>query len=568
MGGLDSKCGNGYEGPVCGVCSLGYFKQFQACTRCPSKKWITGQLSIFAAILVIIVALLVWKSKKRRKEKDRERSLKDTFFSKLKIVIGFYQVTHGLLEAFSYIQWPGSLQVISKYSGILQMNLLQIAPVHCLFPGLRVDAFGDLCLMMAMNITVIGASGIVYCVRKMIISRRQDLGAEEKSYKISQTKEIVYKNLFFLLYVTYLSTCSKTASVLPFACRKLCKDENEEPCSAYLKADYSIRCQGPEYNNLLIVAYISTAYIFALPTASFIALWRYRREILTAIDSEAVTSTEMIAGLRFLFENYNTRSWFWELVEMSRKVTLTTGLILVGQESRSYIGLAWVVAGMYGMLFCWVKPTQDAFENKLMSTSLAVTVVNLGIGAVSRIPAENIPDSIDRYTDAVIMKILIVGANSLVIGLLVVQYLVYLYQYLNEWRKNPHWSFSCCLALLLPLNDLQGEIRGMAGKNVLKTQLQTGGVEKPSIFSSAKDSGAMDITLATVENKPYDENKKELNETKCRFDKCHRGTQTKTFTLPIAVHGSLKGNQNQYVSQRSKLQTSDEIGITELAENM
>ncbi len=418
MGGLDSMCGNGYEGPVCGICCSGYYKQLQTCSQCPSNKWILGQLFIFAAILVITVALLVWKSK-RRKEKDRERSLIDTFFSKLKIVIGFYQVTRGLLEAFSFIQWPGSLQVISKYSGILQMNLLQIAPVHCLFPGLRVDAFGDLCLMMTMNITVIGASGIVYCVRKMIISRQQDLGAEEKSYKISQTKEIVYKNLFFLLYVTYLSTCSKTASVLPVACRKLCKDENEELCNAYLKADYSIRCQGPEYNHLLIVAYICTAYIFALPTASFIALWRYRREILTAIDSEAVTSTEIIAALRFLFENYNTRSWFWELVEMSRKVTLTTGLILVGQESRSYIGLAWVVAGMYGMLFCWVKPTQDAFENKLMSTSLAVTVVNLGIGAVSRIPAENIPDSIDRYTDAVIMKILIVGANSLVIGLLV-----------------------------------------------------------------------------------------------------------------------------------------------------
>lgn len=32
---------------------------------------------------------------------------------------------------------------------------------------------------------------------------------------------------------------------------------------------------------------------------------------------------------------------------MARKVVLTSGLILVGQESRSYIGLAWVVAGMY-----------------------------------------------------------------------------------------------------------------------------------------------------------------------------------------------------------------------------
>ena len=206
---------------------------------------------------------------------------------------------------------------------------------------------------MVMNITVICASGIIYYVRRMMISRNQGLEDEEKSNNISQTKELVYRNLFFFLYVTYLSTCSKTASVLPLACRKLCRDENKELCKAYLKADYSIRCQGHDYNHLLILAYISTAYILALPTASFTTLWRHRRVILTATDSDtAGSSTEMITGLRFLFENYNSCSWYWELVEMFRKVTLNSGLIVVGQESRSYIGLAWVVAGMHGMLFC------------------------------------------------------------------------------------------------------------------------------------------------------------------------------------------------------------------------
>ena len=413
-GGLDSQCENGYEGPLCGVCSSGYYKQQHTCTLCPSKNWMAGQLSIIGAILLIIVALLVWKTK-RNVEKYRGRSLIDMLFSKLKIVIGFYQVTNGLLGAFSFIKWPGSLEVIAQYSGILQMNLLQIVPVHCLFPGWHVDAFGDLCLIMSMNIAVIGVSGVVYGVRKLSILRNQTLDDEEKSNQISQTKELIYRNLFFFMYVTYLSTCSKTSSLLPFACRKLCRDEKEESCDEYLKADYSIQCQGPKYNHMLILVYISTAYILALPTASFIALWRKRRLVLTTTDDR----TEMITGLRFLFENYKTSSWYWELVEMSRKVILTSALILVGQESRSYIGLAWVVAGIYGMVFCWVKPIQDTFENRLMSTSLAVTVVNLGIGAVSRIPAENIPDSKVQFTDAVTLKILILGANTLVIGLLV-----------------------------------------------------------------------------------------------------------------------------------------------------
>ena len=341
---------------------------------------------------------------------------------KLKIVIGFYQVTYGLLQTFSYINWPGSLQAIAKYSGILQMDVLQVAPIHCLFPGLKVDAFGSLFALMSLNSFVIGFSFVAYGIRKVIILRDQNTDDTEKLRNISETKEFLYRNVFFFLYVTYLSTSSKTVNVLPLNCRTLCRDEKEEFCNNFMRADYSIQCQGTQYNHLLIGTYFSATYVVALPVISFVAIWKQQR--LATADAETLRDSgcgkETITGLRFLFENYNPRSWYWEFVEMSRKVILTSGLILVGQESRSYIGLAWVIAGMYGMLFAWIKPIQDSTDNRLMTISLAVTVVNLGVGAVSRIPAEQIkPSSIDPYTDAILFRILILGANSLVIGLLV-----------------------------------------------------------------------------------------------------------------------------------------------------
>ena len=318
---------------------------------------------------------------------------------------------------------PDSLQVIGKCSEILQLNILQIAPVHCLFTGLHMNAFGDLIAMMTINAAVIGISGISYGVHKQMVLRRQKLDSTVKVIKISKTKELVYRNLFFFLHATYLSTCSKTANVLPLACRRLCRDDKEDFCYKYLKADCSMQCQGSNYNYSLIVAYISTAYIIALPVASFVTLWRQQRVIMatenTKTNKDPSVGMEMCSGLHFLFENYKARSWYWELIEMSRKVILTSGLALVGQESRSYIGLTWVVAGMYGVLFAYVRPIQDEFENRLMTTSLAVTVVNLAIGAVSRIPAENIPVSIDPPSETVLFKILVLGANTLVIGLLV-----------------------------------------------------------------------------------------------------------------------------------------------------
>lgn len=112
-------------------------------------------------------------------------------------MIGFYQVTHGFLDVFSYIEWPDSLQVVSKYSGLLQINFLQIAPIHCLFQEFHMDAFGDMFVILSINAIAIVGAGVIYGVRKIFILRNQELNEEERSSKISQTKVLIYRNVFF-----------------------------------------------------------------------------------------------------------------------------------------------------------------------------------------------------------------------------------------------------------------------------------------------------------------------------------------------------------------------------------
>ena len=79
--------------------------------------------------------------------------------------------------------------------------------------------------------------------------------------------------------------------------------------------------------------------------------------------------------------------------------------------------------------------------------------------------------------------------------LFLVQYAVHLYSYLKEWLKNPQWTFSCCLALIIPLINLPGEISGLVGTNVLNTQLDTGEMELTTVVRAVQDSGAIDVTL-------------------------------------------------------------------------
>ena len=112
------------------------------------------------------------------------------------------------------------------------------------------------------------------------------------------------------------------------------------------------------------------------------------------------------------------------------------------------------------------------------------------------------------------------------------QYAVFLWRFIKEWRKNPHWSISCCLALIIPLNDLQEELGGLQEANVLQKQLQTGQIEKPSILSAVKNSGTIDITLEEGEDDSI-EMARILEET--HQDTVFRDTrrQQGTQTMPV-----------------------------------
>ena len=102
---------------------------------------------------------------------------------------------------------------------------------------------------------------------------------------------------------------------------------------------------------------------------------------------------------------------------------------------------------------------------------------------------------------------------------------MFLYHYFKEWYKNPHWSFSCCVDLLLPLNDLQGEIHNLVETSLHKTQLQTGHVDNPNGLSGA----ALDFALEGDRQDGVETVKKEdeyYKDYEYSVTRHHRGTQT------------------------------------------
>jgi len=124
----------------------------------------------------------------------------------------------------------------------------------------------------------------------------------------------------------------------------------------------------------------------------------------------------------------------------------------------------------------------------------------------------------------------------------------FLYRHLKEWRKNPQWSFSCCLALLLPLSDFHGEIPDLIESNVLTNQLQTGQIDMPTVLSAVNESGVITLTYEEGEqddDDDDDDDKYDAVDTKNVQDihslhveyynsKCHQGAQTELSALSYA----------------------------------
>ncbi|XP_074614455.1 uncharacterized protein LOC141874186 [Acropora palmata] len=433
-GGLESKCAKGYTGPLCEVCEGNYYKRVLACQLCPSGIWVIVQLSLLGVAVLVLIIILIW-SGRRRKSNDNtgKRPMVDILLARLKIVIGFYQVTSGIIEGFAYIKWPSSLAVIGDYTEVIQLNILSFVPLHCLFPSWKQNAVSKMYLMLGSNASMILFAVVSFWIRKLFLLRNVNKEQfSKRRIKLSTTKEFLYRSVFLFLFITYPSTCSAILRILPLACHKVC---TERSCTQYLKVDYSITCEGDEYNFVKLFAFAASSYIVVLPGLVFLALWRRRRQHLSRLrklrdvkqkeetnpvdpefgkhggtedtcddtdtedtcdddegnednarEDEPNSESELLSGMSFLYENYNEDAWYWELVEVIRKLLLTCGIILIGRESRTYVGLASICSGLFVVAFAFRKPIRDDFEDKLQLTSLLVIFLNFGIGVILKIP--------------------------------------------------------------------------------------------------------------------------------------------------------------------------------------
>ena len=449
LGGMESKCADGYQGPLCAVCSKGYYRLVSTCRKCPTLPWLIGRVFLVAVILAFVIGSLLIG---RRRKNESGRSVTDILLARLKIVIGFYQVTSGTLTSFSHVNWPDALISVINYAQIVQLNLLQIVPVHCFNNELKVDTYSTFLMFTTVNILGVALFVVVYFISKVYNIRRSDLDDKGLKRANSSSKEQCYRCIFVLLFLTYPALSAQILQMLPAACHEICMAAQGKNCEAFLRFDYSVRCYTKKFNSYAILVYISLVFVVGFPLATLVLLWRShlndkkialkQQNVLGKAlrieaegfdqvqlptnqneakdDDQDLPGNEIFKGMRFLYENYSSSCWFWEVVDLGRKVVLTSVLALVGEESRTHLGVAALLSGLYTVVFAYYKPVTDIFEYWLQLASLLATNLNMSVGMLLKIPSQvAVTSNVSSQFESVGVAVLLVANNLFVSSIII-----------------------------------------------------------------------------------------------------------------------------------------------------
>ena len=125
------------------------------------------------------------------------------------------------------------------------------------------------------------------------------------------------------------------------------------------------------------------------------------------------------AAFKFAYENYKPSCWYWEVIEMIRKLIMTIGIVLFLQHTKIGLGGIIVVAMVFTMLNAAKNPIKNKFEGFLQLLSLSIIPINLAIGAVLHSKAIGDDDIIEEHQDSWALGLFLVVLNSLLIVLVI-----------------------------------------------------------------------------------------------------------------------------------------------------
>ncbi|XP_071850457.1 uncharacterized protein [Apostichopus japonicus] len=403
--GIAGSCTEGYTGWICSKCDKGFYSVLGFCLPCPYQLMVILEFVAVLCVLILFMLFVIFKNKKQR---NADRTVADIVSSRVKILLGFYQVVGELFEAFHGVSWAGVLQYVGEFISILKFNILRlILKPNCLHEKLSFDPKMELKIALSFPVIVILVAIACHFVCRLYFRYKKRYNQNDLKNRLEQVKSTLCTYVFLLLFVTYPPTCDIIFSLYPGACDTFELYKESNLTITLLRADYDLLCSDLFYYQ--VAAFVATVtYVLSFPLFLLILLRKYNKSELVEAhtyqrgtippnrDDCSVNETTNLLGnstednenrnlpiwLNFLCENFRPQFWFWEILELARKVAQTMLITLLGWDDPLTKLTAIGTAVLFLTLHVKFSPMKCPFEQRLQLFSLAVIFINVLVAAV------------------------------------------------------------------------------------------------------------------------------------------------------------------------------------------
>ena len=288
---------------------------------------------------------------------------------KLKIFIGFAQCFAYFPVTFD-IPWPQNLLAFMKAMEFTAFDLYAVfGDVSC---RMQTGFLQKYVYHMALFPAILSIIAGMYLIARFLRGITQYCRCTK--YTSESLKTQVFTLLSLVSFALYTGISTRIFRL--FKCRKI-------QGAWYLTADYTVTCQEGEWNGYAASgALFIILYVVGIPGVQLYLLYRNRdilhvREGMTHEEKQEQHVVEKEYGS--IYANYTTECYYYDIIDLFRRLLLTGGLIMMGEESVAQVFLGIIICAFWMSLLIHKKPYKAGWDNiiaVILAAHLLLTLVS------------------------------------------------------------------------------------------------------------------------------------------------------------------------------------------------
>jgi hypothetical protein len=376
-----TDCRDGLGGPYCGLCTVDdgsvYFDQEKR--ECLPCRPASVAIAVVVPLVLLFACLLLGCAVNIGRKKyswwkyplptvfhwkwfQRARSLLRQLATPAKILITFYQIATKVGETYQ-VTYPKSVeQTLAVFSwASLQFDGLGL-PLACVALG----GFKNQLLFMTLAPLVLLLLTVPIGWQSPNHTQEAPSPNSNNLDKHGWLRQTAYRALPLALRITFFAfpaVSSLAFQALPANCNDLDASDNVDYPSV-MSADFAVVCKDEsgeftkEYEQILLLASVSIfLYPICVPCLYICLLFQVRN----AMWSD--TPTGLSGSITFLTKEYSTPYFFWEVIEVLKKLLLVGVMSVVLPGEINQLVIAWCCVLCFQTTLLVAKPYKRPADN-------------------------------------------------------------------------------------------------------------------------------------------------------------------------------------------------------------